>query len=47
MRFYAIPQATYLAYSNEEKVRIFREYYKKLVGEYYKNGGKMFLSVLV
>ena len=26
--FYGIPQATYLAYANEDKVRMFREYYK-------------------
>ena len=26
--FYGIPQATYLDYSGEDKMRIFREYYK-------------------
>ena len=29
--FYGIPQETYLAYCNEDKVRMFKEYYKKLI----------------
>ena len=45
--FYGIPQATYLAYSNEEKVRMFGEYYKKLLDKYYNNASKMFLFLLV
>ena len=45
--FYGISQATYLAYSNEDKVRMFREYYKKLVYKFYSNGGKMFLFLLI
>lgn len=29
--FFGIPQSTYLAYSNDEKLRMVNEYYKKLV----------------
>ena len=39
--FHGMPQATYLANSNEDKVRMFREYYKKLVDKFYSNGGKI------
>ena len=45
--FYGIPQATYLDYSNEEKVTTFGEYYKKLLDKYYNNASKMFLFLLV
>lgn len=36
--FFCILQANYLAYSNEEKSRMFRDYCQKLVNKYYGNG---------
>ena len=39
--FLGIPQSTYLAYSNDEKLRMVNEYYKKLVLIYFS--GKNFL----
>ena len=39
--FFGIPQSTYLAYSNDEKLRMVNEYYKKLVLNYFS--GKNFL----
>ena len=39
--FFGIPQSTYLAYSNDEKLRMVNEYYKKLVLNYFN--GKNFL----
>ena len=36
--YYGIPQSTYLAYTNEEKSKMFKEYYKKLVDKYHDIG---------
>lgn len=38
--FYGISQATYLCYNNEEKSKMFIDYYKKLVENFYGNNGK-------
>ena len=45
--FYDIPLATYLAYSIEDKVRMFREYHKKLIDKFYSTCGKIILFYLV
>ena len=47
--FYGIPQATYLGYSVEEKSKMFKEYYLKLLEKYYGSTSKKnyFLSGLV
>ena len=45
--FYGIPQTNYLAYSNKDKVRMFREYSKKLIDKFYSNCGKVFLFLSV
>ena len=34
--FFGIPQANYLSLSKDEKLRMFREYYKKLVLRYFR-----------
>ena len=36
--FCGIPQANYLAYSKEEKRRMFKEYYNKSVSKFYGTG---------
>ena len=36
--YYGNPQSTYLAYTNEEKSKMLREYYKKLVDKYHDIG---------
>ena len=36
--FFGIPQATYLSYANEEKSRMFKEYYTKLVDKFCSQG---------
>ena len=36
--FFGVLQATYLGYTNEEKSRMFKEYYSKLVNKYYGRG---------
>ena len=38
--FYGISQATYLSYSVEEKSKMFKEYYLKLLEKYYGSTGK-------
>ena len=38
--FYGIPQATYLSYSVEEKSKMFKKYYLKLLEKYYGSTGK-------
>ena len=45
--FFGIPQATYLAYSKEEKSRMFRENHQKLVNKYYGNGKLVCLFRLI
>ena len=47
--FYGIPQVTYLSYSVEEKSKMFKEFYLKLLEKYYGSTGKKnyFLSGLV
>ena len=34
--FFGIPQANYLSLSKDQKLRMFREYYKKLVLRYFR-----------
>ena len=36
--FFDAPQTTYLSYTNEEKSRMFKEYYSKLVNKSYGQG---------
>ena len=36
--FFDVLQATYLSYMKEEKSRMFKEYYRKLVNKYYGQG---------
>ena len=42
--FFGIPQATYLSYANEEKSRMFKEYYTKLVDKFCGQGKFLFVS---
>ena len=42
--YFGNPQATYLSYTGEEKSKMFREYYNKLVDTYYGTGN-LFLFV--
>ena len=35
---FGVPQVTYLNYTNEEKSKIFKEYYTKLVNKFYVQG---------
>ena len=41
--FFGIPQTNYLALSKDEKSRMFKDYYKKLVLKYF-DGKNIFLS---
>ena len=40
--FFGVPQATYLSYTNEEKSRMFKACYAKLVDKFYGQG-KLFV----
>ena len=42
--YFGNPQATYLSYTGEEKSKMFREYYNKLVDTYFRTGN-LFLFV--
>ena len=42
--FFGVPQATYLSYTNEEKSRMFKEYYAKLVDKFYGQLNFLFVS---
>ena len=44
--YFGVPQATYLGYMNEDKSRMFKEYYNKLVNRYYSPDKNFCLSCL-
>ena len=39
--YYGVPKSVYLSYTNEDKTKMFKGYYKNLTEKYYGNNGKI------